>query len=54
MKEQIAHDTLTYVQIDDAIKVIRELGRVSLCSNLISNQLSNSLVSVEISGIYFD
>ena len=34
MKEQIAHDTLTYVQIDDAIKVIRELGRFWLCSKL--------------------
>jgi hypothetical protein len=43
--------SLTYVKIDDAIKVIRELGCFSLCSKFDIESLSNSLVSVEISGI---
>jgi hypothetical protein len=31
-REQLLIGSLTYVKIDDAIKVIRELGRFSLCS----------------------
>ena len=45
--------SLAYVKIDDAIKLYGNLVVFRFVQNLISNQLSNSLVSVEISVIYF-